>query len=163
MRGRRGVLGLALAMTLLGLVSPAMAQVGDEALTVRGKTGDGREHTLTLDEIRKMPRSSLSTHTPWYDGATTFEGVLARDLLKVVGVKGDTLTISALDDYSVDVPVSDLTKYDVIVAYRIDGKDLTVETKGPLFLIYPFDANPGIATEAYFSRCIWQIAKIEIK
>lgn len=160
---RRNVIRLALTAALGLMGAPAMAQLADDAVTVSGKTADGKAHTLTLAEIRKMPSSALTAHTPWYDGATKFEGVMARDLLKAVGAKGDTLTITALDDYAVNVPVSDLAKYDVIMAYRIDGKDLTVETKGPLFLVYPFDENPGIATEAYFSRCIWQIAKIEIK
>jgi len=40
---------------------------------------------------------------------------------------------------------------------------LTPEDKGPLVLIYPFDAEPGIANPTYFSRSVWQIARVTIE
>ena len=45
----------------------------------------------------------------------------------------------------------------------MDGKPLSVRDKGPLFLIYPFDKNPELYNEKYFSRSVWQIKKIEIR
>jgi len=138
-------------------------EASEDSIVIQGKIDGGKPRELKLAEIRSLPSTSLVTHTPWYDGAKTFEGVLARDLMKYVGAKGETLGIFALDGYSINVPMSDLLQIDAVMAYRIDNKDLTVETRGPLFLIYPFDGNPALASEAYYARCIWQISKIDVK
>ena len=40
---------------------------------------------------------------------------------------------------------------------------MTVEEKGPLFLVYPYNSDPQLATKSYYSRSIWQIARITIQ
>ena len=111
----------------------------------------------------KLDAKRVSTHTPWHDGVVAFDGVLARDLMTLVGAKGERAAIFALDDYQVDVPFADLTKYDAIFAYAMNGKPMTVEEKGPLFLVYPYDSDPQLATETYYARSAWQIARIKIQ
>jgi len=143
-------------------VSLAAASNPEDSLLIDGKTGDDKPHEIPLDAIRRMPAASLTTRSPWYDGPTKFEGVLARDLIASVGARGEQLSITAFDGYAIDIPLSDLRNHDAILAYRIGGADLTIATKGPLFLIYPFDAEPALANEKFYSRCIWQIAKITI-
>ena len=110
-----------------------------------------------------MGATKIVTHTPWHDGAVTFEGVSARALMKNVGAKGDHVAIAALDNYSVSVPLADFDDHGVVFAYKLNGKPMSVEDKGPLFLIYPFDAEPALANETYYSRSIWQIARITVE
>ena len=45
----------------------------------------------------------------------------------------------------------------------MDGAYMTVRNKGPLFVIYPFDAVPALQTELYYSRAAWQVRSITIK
>ena len=36
-------------------------------------------------------------------------------------------------------------------------------TKGPLFIVYPFDRKPELATPTYYDRSAWQLQRLEIK
>jgi len=50
-----------------------------------------------------------------------FEGISLADILPCVGARGNTLTIYALNDYYIDVPLSEFEKYNMILAYKMDG------------------------------------------
>ncbi len=162
---RRRVL-LAIAGTLIG-ARFAVAQTAGEAkkwiLTVDGKTANGRTFHFTRDDLLKLDAKRVSTHTPWHDGVVDFDGVPAHDLMTLVGATGEKAAIFALDDYQVDVPLADFTQYAAIFAYAKNGKPMTVEEKGPLFLVNPYDSDPQLATETYYARSIWQIARITIQ
>ncbi|MCF3098558.1 molybdopterin-binding protein [Aeromonas australiensis] len=113
--------------------------------------------------LDQLPVHEIKTHTPWYDDAKTFSGPLLKDVLAKVGATGKQLTITALNDYSVQVPVSDAEQYQVILARTINGKPLSVRDKGPLFLIYPFDQYPELQNKLYYGRAIWQISTIKVE
>jgi len=113
--------------------------------------------------LAALPRQTIVTTTPWYDGARTFEGPLLRDVLAVVGASGRTLKIAALNDYAADVPFADALAYNVVIADRIDGKPIPVRERGPLFIIYPFDQIPQLKTEQYYQRSVWQVKSIEVQ
>ena len=161
---RRQVL-LGIAATVVGARFAFAASAGEaneSILTIDGKTANGKTFRFTRDDLVMLGAKRVSTHTPWHDGVVNFDGVLARDLMTLVGATGEKAAIYAIDDYQVDVPLSDFTQYDAIFAYAMDGKPLTVEEKGPLFLVYPYDSKPELATETYYSRSSWQIARITI-
>jgi hypothetical protein len=84
------------------------------------------------------------------------------DVLKLVGAKGKTLKIIALNDYAIEVPLEDAALYGPILARRIGGVALTPRDKGPLFLVYPYDSKPELSTEKFYARSAWQIAVIEV-
>lgn len=113
--------------------------------------------------LAALPEHEIKTHTPWYDDARTFRGPLLKDVLAKVGASGKQLTITALNDYSVQVPASDAEQYGVILARSINGKPLSVRDKGPLFLIYPFDQHPELRNKLYYGRAIWQISTIRVE
>ena len=45
----------------------------------------------------------------------------------------------ALNDYWVDIPVSDIEQFDILLANKMDGNPLKVRDFGPYFVIYPMD------------------------
>ena len=49
-----------------------------------------------------------------------------------------------------------------MLATKMNGDYMSVRDKGPLFLIYPFDTNPELFNEKYFSRSVWQIREVEV-
>ena len=134
----------------------------ERILTVDGKTANGRTFNFTRDDLLKLGATRVSTHTPWHDGVVDFDGVPARDLMTFVGATGQEAAIFALDGYQVEVPLEDFRQYDAIFAYAMNGKPLTVEEKGPLFLVYPYNSKPQLATETYYARSIWQIDRLTI-
>ena len=44
-----------------------------------------------------------------------------------------------------------------------DGEYMTSRDKGPLFIVYPYDSNPDLKNQKFYSRSVWQVAKIEVK
>ncbi|MEP3246771.1 MAG: molybdopterin-dependent oxidoreductase [Sneathiella sp.] len=113
--------------------------------------------------LRQFKRVTIQTHTPWTDGLTTFEGILIRDILQAVGAQGQTIEATAINDYSVPIPIKDFMNHDVILADTRNGTTMSVRDKGPLWIIYPWDSNPELRTEIYHSRSIWQLHQITIK
>ena len=115
-----------------------------------------------LPLLEALPRSTFSTHTPWYPQPRRFTGVLVRDLLNVVGATGTTVTAVALNDYRVSIPTDDLIRNGALLAYWLDDKPMAVRDKGPLVIIYPFDERPELRTALHYSRAIWQLRSLDI-
>jgi hypothetical protein len=156
-------------------VLPALAWAGwrsaeaapDRALlTVGGSISRPHGESIAafdLARLEGLPQHHIRTATPWHAGKPTFSGPLLRDILKAAGAQGQTLRMTALNDYRVDLPADDADRFDVIVARQIDGRAMSVREKGPLFVMYPFDKHPELRNTVYFSRCIWQLRRIEVR
>ncbi len=139
---------------------------GPIVLTVEGAishTNNGAKAVFDRAMLEKLGMHVSKTSTPWTDGVATFEGPLGKALLEAVGAQGETLVVTALNDYSASVPREDFYKYDVVLAMKKDGHYLRVRDKGPLFIIYPFDSDPGLNTELIHNRSVWQIKSIRIE
>lgn len=163
---RRLLLSLLFAAMALGVMGPGTVRAADAVLTVIGPGGGpGGSPAVTFDmaALDALPQGTITTTTPWYDGPRTFTGPLLRAVLQQAKVAGAVLRISALNDYSVEIPVEDLDLYGVVLATRIDGKPLSVRDKGPLFVIYPFDSRTDLKQEKFYSRAIWQVVRIVVR
>lgn len=135
-------------------------------LTVSGKIGvrnQGAVAVFDLAMIRALPQVSFTTQTPWDHAPLKFTGPLLRDVLALVRPTGQTLKAVAINDYRVDIPLQDAQRYDVVLAHSINDKPLTVRTKGPLFVVYPFHQHPDLQHNTYFERSIWQLKAIEVE
>lgn len=148
------------------IVGPGEALAGDRPLLVISgqlrRPNAGQVAEFDLAALMRLPQTSITTATPWYAGPRRFTGPLLRDVLDSVGAVGDTLRMTALNDYRVDVPMQDVQRIGVVLALLLDGKPMAVRDKGPLFVIYPFDADPTLRTAVYYSRSVWQLARIEV-
>jgi len=40
---------------------------------------------------------------------------------------------------------------------------MPVREKGPLWIIYPFDATNAYRTESHYARSIWQLERIDVR
>lgn len=154
-----------LLATLCGAVLAAPIS-DDIVLKVEGSISPPAHQAQILWDsamLEQLPQHEIKTHTPWFNEAKTFRGPLLQDVLAKVGATGKQLTITALNDYSVQVPTSDAEQYRVILARTINGKPLSVRDKGPLFLVYPFDQYPELQNKLYYGRAIWQISAIKVE
>ena len=139
---------------------------GEVILTVDGaitNTTDGKQAQFDLAALEAIGLATVETSTPWTDGVVRYEGVLARDLMKQVGATGSKLVATALNDYLAEIPLSDLTAYSVILAIKADGEYLPVRDKGPIFVVYPLNFDPGLHNNTIYSRCVWQLAKLTVQ
>lgn len=55
---------------------------------------------------------------------------------------------------------ADAQGHGLILAYLLDGQPMSVRDKGPLWLVYPYDASPAFRSEVIYSRSIWQLDRI---
>jgi len=139
---------------------------GTILLTVIGKiTTTNTEGAAQFDAamLQALRQQKVKAATPWTEGVTEFSGPLLRDVLQMAGANGDSLLMTAINEYQVKVPVSDAENFNCILAMSADGEILTVRTKGPLWLIYPWDTLDNLRTETYYSRSIWQLKAIDVQ
>jgi hypothetical protein len=162
---------LASLVAALAAFAPITAQAldapkGKVILTIHGKhlghPNVGETAQFDLEMLEALPGREASVDTPWIKDRTTFSGPFLRSVLQAAGATGESMTLSAINDYSAEVPFED-AEMDTILATRLNGKPMSVRDKGPLFLIYPFDRNRDLYNEKYFNRSVWQIDEIEIK
>lgn len=138
---------------------------GETLLTITGAIANPNVDGVAefdLAMLDALESRAAAMETPWTEGRTAFDGPLLRAVLDAAGAKGKTLIVKALNDYSAEVPMDDAHKYPTILAIRMNGTEMSVRDKGPLFMIYPFDAHPELYNEKYFSRSVWQIREIEV-
>lgn len=141
------------------------APVGPVVLTVSGAIAHSNvDGTAQFDQamLDGLAQHSITSETPWYDSARTFSGVLVSSLLEAVGSTGTTLTVTALNGYSAEIPATDMMDSPVILASRVNDALLSVRDKGPLFVVYPFDSNPELFNEVYFGRSVWQVTAVAV-
>lgn len=139
--------------------------VGEIVLTVSGNLGstvDRDSVQFDLAMLRQLEPVTFRTETIWTEGEQVFTGVPLKTLLETLGVKGGTLSAKAANDYAVDMPVSDALQDGPIVAYELNGKEMSLRNKGPLWIVYPYDRNRAFRTEVIYARSIWQLDRIEI-
>ena len=120
--------------------------------------------TIAFDaaRLKAMGESQLRTSTIWTEGVHDFTGVLLKDLVDYLGLKDGMVKAVALNDYAVDIPTSDATPDGPIMAYAIDNVPMSVREKGPLWIVYPFDAKPEYRSEIIYTRAIWQLVRLEV-
>lgn len=154
---------------IIFLVSPLLAQTlaapqEEVLLTVSGNvanTNTTDTAQLDLALLESLDRTTIETSTIWTEGTQIFEGVSLSVLVDALGLEGQTLRATAINDYAVDIPMSDAVEGGAIVAYKLDGAKMSVRDKGPLWIVYPYDSNADFRTEVIYSRSIWQLNRIE--
>lgn len=141
---------------------------GEVILTVSGAvTAAGDDGVVELDmaTLEAMGTVAYEVFDHQAEGRTVrFEGVLLQRLLAVVGASGEatTLVTVALNDYAVDIPVSDAHASPVMIATSADGERMPVERYGPIRIVYPYDTH-DLDHVVHDPRWIWQLASIEVR
>jgi DMSO/TMAO reductase YedYZ molybdopterin-dependent catalytic subunit len=111
---------------------------------------------LTVADLKKMPRKTLSVMNPHDKKKETYEGVLLEELLRKAGVpQGEKLRGSSMatyvlaeaeDGYRVIFSLAELDsgilESEVIVADTLDGAPLA-DKQGPFRLVAPHEKRPA--------------------
>jgi hypothetical protein len=156
------------AVMLQAALAPALAAelpipTGEVVLTIDGKIGRQNapgQADFDLAMLRAMPAVTIRTATPWTDGQADFEGVLLEEVFKAVAASGQSIKAAALNDYVADVDVKTVISAGAILAYRINGSDISVRDQGPLWIMFPFDDKPELKSELIYSQSVWQLRKM---
>lgn len=153
----------------LGLVAyPALAlppPTGKVVLTLTGKIMEknsprGAEFDMAM--LEALPQKTFTTHTPWDRLPVKFSGPLLRDVLAAAKAQGGVLHAIAVNDYKTTIPFSDTLQFDMVLAHRMNGQPIPPRTKGPLFIVYPYDSRPELNETVYQDRSAWQLKEIVV-
>lgn len=139
---------------------------GKVVLTVLGKVAEKNTATgaaFDMDMLEKLPQQSFTTMTPWDSKPIQFSGPLLRDVLAAAKANGTTIKAAALNDYQTLIPLDDTRKFNVILAHKMNGAAIPVKTKGPLFIVYPYDSKDELRSAVYYERSAWQLKSLTIE
>ncbi|MFK7940037.1 MAG: molybdopterin-dependent oxidoreductase [Roseovarius sp.] len=125
---------------------------------------DGLEVTqdFSLSDLSDLETAGFTTSTIWTDGEIAFEGVKVDTLLDHLNIDTGTLELVASNDYFVQIPVDQLRGTEGLLAYFMNGAPMNRRGKGPIWLVFPYDADVRYQSETYYSRSIWQLSKIKV-
>lgn len=158
---------LAAALVLVVAAANALeAPNGPVILTVSGKVSavnKAQTAAFSMAMLESLPQKTFTTKTPWYSAPVEFTGPLLRDVLAAAGAKGEKLVALALNDYKTEIPMTDTTQHDLIIARLMNGKPMAIRDRGPLFIVYPFDTKPELQTERYYNRSAWQLSRLIVQ
>src|SRR5918995_672608 len=157
MRPLIGLLSFAIAIGISGpsyATDPLPMPKGLVVLTVSGKierTNSNGTALFDMEMLEALGRASFATRSEVSEVPQLFEGVPLRALLDRIGVQGNSLRASALNDYAAVIPLGDL-RFEPIFATKVDGRVLTIRDKGPLWIAYPRDSYKVLQDAKYDYR-----------
>ncbi len=99
--------------------------------------------TLGYNDVRGLPRvvsvSDFHCVTGWSKLENSWEGVRFRTIMEMAGPLEGVRYASIICEhgYSTSLPIKDLARDDVLLAYGLDGRELPPEHGGPLRLVVP--------------------------
>ena len=160
-----------LLLTLAFFATTALSETlkapeGEVILTVTGNvhvTNAMDKAEFDLEMLEALPATEFTTSTIWTAGEQTYTGVELKTFLDSLEATGTMLDATAINDYSVEIPISDAVEGGPILAYKSDGAYMSRRDKGPIWLIYPYDQNADYRSETIYSRSIWQLDRLNVK
>lgn len=161
----RSLLGTALAAALVATAFAGELPTPQDAvlLTVEGAVSNPNADGAALFDramLEALPVTEFETTTIWTEGSHRFTGVALGAVLDAVGARGAAIKAVALNDYSITMPMANAREDGPIIAYMMDGEEMSSRQKGPLWILFPFDDRPEYRTEQAYSWSIWQLARI---
>jgi len=114
---------------------------------------------FSWDEFQKLPRvqvtSDIHCVTRWSRYDNVWEGVPLTEVLRRVVPKAAArfAVIHAAQDFTTNLPLSELDQHDVLLADTHDGKALTPEHGWPLRLVVP---------QRYFWKSAKWVSRVEL-
>ncbi len=141
-----------------------VAAFAQDILSVMGPDGTAVK-TYSLEQLDALEQTTYVTKNPFIDGTSEFSGPLARVVFADAGQdmpKDAQVRVSAINDYKIDMPLSDILDYDVMLATRRDGQPMSLREKGPIWIMYPISDHLELEDEAINSRLVWQTKSIQV-
>ncbi|MCV9909575.1 hypothetical protein OIV19_18400 [Brucella sp. HL-2] len=144
-----------------------------KTLHVEGKAGATLADYPIGALQNSFPSKVIETQTPWTNGKKVrYRGPALLDVLKKDGLDSSALvTMLGLDDYQSKLEIAEIRKYGPIIATEIacseaertkadcsagqEFRPLTDSDRGPMYIIWPFDALPKAADPGDNSRWVW--------
>jgi len=96
-----------------------------------------RELSMSFDELQKLPQIKLQRDfhcvTTWSIKDVVWEGVAFRELAELTGIKPEAkwVMFHCEDGYTAPVPLEDAMVEDSLIAFKMNGKPISIEQGFP--------------------------------
>jgi len=162
-----------------GVAAERFAEVGADSLTtqnaVPAPTGEvvvvlsgalsrpnvGSSVQFDMATLERLGLHEGVVFEPWEKIDMSFTGVTLERLLDSVGASANatSIHITALDDYQVDVSMTEIRSGSIILATRQNDAPIAVDKGGPTRIVF----GTGTASGENPDQWIWSVARIEIR
>lgn len=151
---------LFLALPATALEAPRTSPV----LTVTGDISTTNAQDAALfdrDMLEALEWVEVTTYTSFTEGPQVFSGPTLASLLDLLGVASGTLRATAVNDYSVEIPVADAALHGVILAMDHNGRRMRLRDKGPIWVVYPL-TKAEARKKPFDGEMIWQLVRLDV-
>lgn len=145
---------------------PADIEVPENILDIKlsGSILETTPETVTVLDLEKLPLTGYAVNDPYVEERVEYRGVTLKDLVE--GYAKPTtqkMVLVAIDDYKVEFTRDEWTRWDILLATRMNGKYMELEEKGPAKIVMPYDTAEDINQTSYTPFWIWEINWIEFQ
>lgn len=155
-----------LGLTSFNLAFAMPIPQGDPILWVSGNiTESNSSQGVEFDEamVNELDIATIRTNNHVVDSVVEYKGPTLASVLNTVGAKGSQVKVIAWDDYVVTIPIKDIKKYQVLLATHEAGTRMTIDDKGPFFVVFPFSEHAELRNDFYYSLSVWQVRELVIE
>jgi hypothetical protein len=138
--------------------APLAAQEAATLLEV--EHADGEIVTFDLAQLDALPQVDVVTSTQWTEGVLTFSGPSLAAVLTAAELPMAPVDAVATNGYAVRLSFPPGDETVPIVATRIDGVPIDRRDKGPLWVVFPYDADDTYRTAEVFAQSIWHLERL---
>lgn len=149
----------------LAMTQPLQQPSGEVVLTVGGQISRFNGDAVAMFDQQMLatyPVTQFTTTTVWTQGEVHFAGVALAEVLRDVGASGSTIIATGVDEFFAEIPMSSITDTMPILAYAMDGQQMSLRNRGPLWIMYPYDSNATLRSEVVQTRSVWQLIKLDV-
>lgn len=158
-----------LALVLLPAIAFSESKLptptGEVLLEISGNISVTNENNFALFDrkmVEALPQHTIKTSNHVVSEIATYKGPRLYDLLESLGAKGKTINVMAWDEYVAQLSISDLKKYKVLLATHENGKQMTLDDRGPFFVVFPFTDHKELRKDLFYNMSVWQVKAIEV-
>lgn len=142
---------------------PIPAPTGDVILRIGGavsNTNGGDRILMDLDTLEQLPLTTVTIHEPFIGRDVEFTGVPVMSLMEAAGAdaSASSITMTALDDYVIDIPMDLVRNESVLLATQSDGAPIAIEDGGPVRIIFLGESDFELNTDNW----IWSVARMKV-
>lgn len=140
---------------------PMPAPNGNTIVEITGMGTGSSPIDIGVSQLESLGTVKFSVDDPYELTDVEYEGVLLSTMFEQFGgSESDSVTISAIDDYSQVIPREHTEKWPVLVALKSGGAYVKRDHRGPAMIIYPYDQYPELDSTTYDPFWVWQISHI---
>jgi hypothetical protein len=118
--------------------------------------------SVTREDLARLDQITYIGSIPGQIEPVTFRGPALTDVVELAGGQGDTITVTALDGYGVEMERTYVETHKAILAIEADGASLAIGDLGPSVTVFPRTDDAALAEE-FAARQIWAAFHIGVK